>query len=230
MIALSLCCCLGQAQTQQDARRVLSSRIKVGIGMNVDANGLHAGRYSEREVPDKPAFSMGFFAKARFGEITDIINMSVGLGYRGMFDQAPPHEFIHHPSFSDYLLYQTDGERHGGSEVRPMGGLLVIPAEFHLNLFTFAEGDASFFIGTGAEYGIRLYQPKRYEEYFGANIVNRNSFSYSPMIGLNIDAENFDIEVSLFFRHYAKNCFNTKDIPIDKFSRNYLGLQLSLLF
>jgi hypothetical protein len=160
---------------QQATRRVLSPTIKGGIGLNFDANGLHAGRYSEREVPDKPAFTAGFIAKASFGEITDIINLSVGLGYRGLFDQAPPHEFVRHPTFSDYLIYKKDGERYGGSEVRPLGGLLVIPAELHLNLPSFDDGDASFFIGMGVEYGIRIYQPKRYEDYFGASIVNRHS-------------------------------------------------------
>ena len=228
IIAMSLCCCIGQAQ--QTGRHFLSPKIKGGIGLNVDANGLHAGRYSERQVPGKPAFSVGFIAKANFGEITDIINLSVGFGYRGLFDQAPPHEFVYHPSYSDYLLYKKDGERHGGSEVRPLGGLLVIPAEFHLNLFSFDDGDANFFIGMGMEYGIRFYQPKRYRNYFGAEIMNRNSLSYSPMIGLTLGMDDVALEISLYYRRYAQNCFNDKDIPIDKFSPNYLGFQINVLF
>jgi hypothetical protein len=50
------------------------------------------------------------------------------------------------------------------------------------------------------------------------------------MIGINFGPEDFDIEISLFYRRYAQNCFNAKDVPIDKFSRNYLGLQLGFLF
>ena len=232
IIALSLCTFVGQARSEEAdkaTRHVLSPSFKGGVELNVDANGLHAGRYSEKEVPDKPAFSVGFIAKASVGDVSDILNLSIGIGYRGLFDQAPPHEFIYHPSYSDYLFYTKEEHRHGGSEVRPLGGLLVFPAEIHLNLIP-SGGDGSFFIGMGVEYGMRLYQPKRYQNYFGAHIMNSHSLSYTPMIGVNIDSDDGDITLAIYYRRYPKNCFNTADVPIEKFSPNYLGFKVSFVF
>ena len=209
-------------------RHLLTPEWYGGLGLTVDANGLHGGRYSERQVPDKPAISFSLTAMAQLGTVNDVLNLSLGLGDRGLFDQAPPHEFIYNASFSDYLLYTKSDHREGGSEVRPLGGLLVVPLELHVNLFPFNGG--AVFIGSGVEYALRLYQSKRYGEYFGSHILNKYSLSVNPMIGITGDTDEFVFSLSLYFRHYLQNCFNVRDIPVGKFARNHLGLQFSIVF
>lgn len=228
-----LCFCLSaysQAnEGETPSRPYFSPHLRFGVTLNVDANGLHGGRYRESEVPDKPAFGGSLVAKLHAGEATDVFNFSIGLGYRGFWDQAPPHEFVRHSTFSDYLLYSRNhSDNRDGSEVRPLGGQLVIPAEAHINLVRMGD-EGSFFIGGGLEYGLRVYQSKRYANYFGAHIMNVASLSYQPMIGIKADLEDFGFMLSLYYKRYIYNAFNTKDIPIDKFNRGYLGIQLSIV-
>lgn len=212
----------------QDSRQYASSVFGLGLALDVNANGLHSGRYKESQVPDKPAFSSSAVMMVRLGRAVDVFNLSVGFGYRGFFDQAPPHDFVYNPSYSDYLLYSRDhSENKDGSEVRPLGGQLVFPAELHVNLARLGD-EASFFIGCGIEYGLRVYQPKRYEEYFGAHVLNAGSLSYQPMVGVAFDMDAIGLTLSLYYRRYVRNAFNTADLPIDKFRRNYLGLQVAL--
>lgn len=212
----------------QDDRQFFSSVLGLGLALDVNANGLHFGRYRESQVPDKPAFSSSAVVMARLGRAVDVFNLSVGFGYRGFFDQAPPHDFVHNPSFSDYLLYSRDhSENRDGSEVRPLGGQLVFPAELHANLARLGD-EAFFFIGCGIEYGLRVYQPKRYENYFGAHVLKASSLSYQPMVGVAFDMDDSALTISLYYRRYVRNAFNTAEIPIDKFRRNYLGLQIAL--
>ena len=54
--------------------------------------------------------------------------------------------------------------------------------------------------------------------------------SVSPEIGITFgdDDDDVQIDLSLYLRHYVYNCFNTKDLPIGKFSHNYLGLQAAI--
>ncbi len=217
------------SQEEGSYRKTFTPVLGIGFSLNVDANGLHVGRYKESKVPDKPAFSASLMATGRLGAATDILNLTFGLGYRGFFDQAPPHDFVQNPSFSDALLYTKKKDESGGSEIRPLGGMLVLPAELHINLIPVSDNGA-FFIGGGIEYGVRLYQSKRYEEYFGSHILNKASLSFYPMIGLAGDTDDFGFMLSVFYRRYLVNSFNTKDVPIDKFSRNYLGLQFSVVF
>jgi len=56
--------------------------------------------------------------------------------------------------------------------------------------------------------------------------------SVSPEIGITFgdDVDDVQIDLSLYLRHYVYNCFNTKDLPIGKFSHNYIGAQISVAF
>jgi hypothetical protein len=211
-------------------RKIITPEAHFGLSLNVDANGLHAGRYKESRVESGPAFSFALAALMHIGEPSDLLNLSIGCGYRGLFDQTPPHEFVENPSYSDYSLYvKSHNWRDEGSEVRPLGGLIVFPFELHLNILPLGE-TSSLFIGSGVEYGLRLYQPNRYARYFGANVMNRACLSVSPEIGITFgdDDDDVQIDLSLYLRHYVYNCFNTKDLPIGKFSHNYLGLQAAI--
>ncbi len=233
LLIASLACSdvLAQDDTPSSYRKFLTPELHFGLSLNVDANGLHSGRYKETKVPDGPVFSASLAAIAYLGVPDDLVNLSLGVGYRGLFDQTPPHEFITHPSFSDYMIYvkEPNNWRDESNEVRPIGGLLVFPFELHLNILPLGS-DSYLFVGSGAEYAIRLYQPERYERYFGAHVLNRASLSVSPLVGLSLSEDDMLFNLSLYFRHYLYNCFNTKDLPIGKFSHNHIGAQISVAF
>jgi len=175
-----------------------------------------------------PTTSASLRFVTQMGSQNDVFNINLGIGYRGFFDTKPPREFIDHPSFSDYLLYNSDDDESG---VRPMGGQLIIPAEFHLNAFKLGESIRLFF-GAGAEYGVRVYQSKRYERYYGAHVMRAASMSFYPMVGIHInDDEDADINISLFWHYYSHPALNGAELDIDKFTaRGFLGIQVAAVF
>jgi hypothetical protein len=165
------------------------------------------------------------------GEPSDLLNLSIGCGYRGLFDQTPPHEFVENPSYSDYSLYvKSHNWRDEGSEVRPLGGMMVFPVDLNANFVRL--GESTFLhVGCGLEFGLRLYQSKRYERFYGAHILNKSSLSYSPRVGINFydDDNEIGVYLSVYYRRYGYGCFNYKELPFDKkFNRNSIGLQIGI--
>jgi len=198
----------------QESSQVFSPTSYVGIGFNADTN--------------HPIFSGSLRLMWEIGKPTDRLGLNVGIGYRGFFDREPPREFLRNASFSDYMLYsKSNGET---KNVRPVGGQVVIPAELQLRLFRLGE-DVTMFIGGGAEYGIRLYQSHRYEDYFGAHIMKANSLSVYPMLGIVVDSDgDVSFSGSLYWRHFVKEPMNYKELwDPDKFdAKDFFGFQLTL--
>lgn len=209
---LVLAFCLFSPAMLQAQRNVFTPAVGIGGGINVDI-GYKKSSASLR-------------VQTTFGKPDDILNLSCGFGYRGWFDLYPPREFIYHPSFSDYLLYHDENGH--DKYIRPMGGQLVIPVEAHLNLIPVGD-DCFIFAGCGIEYGIRLYKSRRYERHYGASVLNSNSFAVYPMLGVNVNEENWGGSIALYYRMYTKDCFNSKQIPIKKFeSSNVFGIQFTV--
>lgn len=198
----------------QDYRKAITPKLSWGGAINFDTN--------------HPAFSASGRVMAQIGTLDDVLNVNFGVGYRGYFDREPPAEFIYHASFSDYMLYSNnDGH---DSHVRPMGGQVVLPAELHLSAIELGE-DTRLFAGIGVEYGIRLYQSKRYARYYGAHVMNSNSIAFYPMLGVKFGDEDFCCTLSLYWRHHTQCAFNDKELDIDKFTaKNFFGLQLTAAF
>lgn len=210
--------CLAQpftASAQSSSyRSVLTPDLSVGAAFNLDFN--------------VPAFSASLRLMAHMGTVNDMFNIDAGLGYRGLFDMEPPREFIYNPSFSDWMLYSSDGDYR--NEVRPMGGQVIFPAEVHFN-FVKLGNDVALFVGGGAEYGFKLYQSHRYGRHYGDHIMNNKpSFAYYPMIGIKGETDEGSLLASIYWRRYVRNCFN-EALDIDKFTgKNYFGFQLSFVF
>lgn len=221
----------GHAQTETINRKWITPSWGFGLMLDVDANGIHSGHYDYPE--DGPSFSASLSLRACMGEATDVFNLSFGLGYRGFWDQTPPHEFVENSSATDYLLYsRSHDENKAGSEVRPLGGMAVFPVELHANIVRLCES-TFLYIGCGLELGLRLYQSHRYERFYGAHILNASSLSYSPRLGINFydDDNEMGFSLSLYYRRYRLGCFNYADLPFDdKFNRNNFGLQIGLHF
>jgi hypothetical protein len=217
------------AQSESINRKWFTPSWGFGVMFDADANGLHSGRYDYPE--DGPSFSASLTLRAYVGEVSDVFNLSFGLGYRGFWDQTPPREFVVHSSTSDYLLYSRSHEQNrDGSEVRPLGGMMVFPVDLNANFVRL--GESTFLhVGCGLEFGLRLYQSKRYERFYGAHILNKSSLSYSPRVGINFydDDNEIGVYLSVYYRRYGYGCFNYKELPFDKkFNRNSIGLQIGI--
>lgn len=207
-LALLTYLCVTHASAQ-----VLTPEIHVGIGFNADTN--------------HPAFSGSLRLNMEMGCPSDLLGVSVGLGYRGFFDREPPVEFVVNRSFSDYLLYSRDDGTSKG--VRPMGGQFVIPAELKLRCVEL-DDDIRLFLGCGLEYGVRVYQSDRYGSYYGAHVMDTRSLNIYPQLGIEADLEDFVLNISLYWRHYFDRPFN-KQLDIDKFEAiNFFGIQIGASF
>ena len=202
--------------TAQEYRQAFTPKNYLGIGFNADTN--------------HPIFSGSLRLIWEIGKPTDMLAVNVGMGYRGFFDREPPREFLRNPNLSDYLLYSRDNG--DTKNVRPVGGQIIFPAELQLRLFSLGE-DWRFFVGCGAEYGLRLYQSHRYADYYGAHVMNSNSLSVYPMLGAVVDMDDEgSIGLSLYWRHFLKEPMNYKELfDSDKFdAKEFFGFQISLTF
>ena len=201
-------------QAQQEYRTVLTPKFNYGAAFQADFNF--------------PTMSASLRFVTQLGGQNDVFNLNLGIGYRGFFDSKPPREFIDHPSFSDYMLYNND---QGETGIRPMGGQLIVPAELHLNAFRLGES-TRLFLGVGAEYGIRVYQSHRYERFYGAHVMRAASMSFYPMLGIDVmDDDDGIINFSLFWRYYSHPALNGAELDIDKFTaRGFGGIQLTAVF
>jgi len=200
----------------QQYRKALSPSYYLGVGFNADTN--------------HPLFSGSLRLMFEMGKPTDFLSLNIGAGYRGFFDRRPPYDFIRHATLSDYLFYSREnGET---KEVRPVGGQIVIPAELQLRPFSLGE-DFYFFLGLGAEYGIRLYQSHRYADYYGSHMLNANSLSFYPMLGVvGVVDDDVSVSMSLYWRHYLMQPMNFRELyDSDKFNaKNYFGFQITCSF
>lgn len=211
LVLLLLCLTVFPATAQDISRNALTPECHFGGYFSADTN--------------HPTFTGGVGFKAQLGNFDDLINLSLGLGYRGFFDRHPPVSFLVHPTFSDYLFYDK-GEH--SNDVRPMGGQLVVPAELMLNLVR-VDDDIYLFLGIGVEYGLRLYQSHRYGDHYGAHVMTSNSLAFHPMVGIQSTLDDALISFSLYWRHYTKRPLNGEVIDIDKFTaRNFFGLQIGV--
>lgn len=175
---------------------------------------------------NKQVSSASLSVACTMGEATDLLNLSLGLGYRGFWDMKPPEEFLRHPSVSDFLLYRKD-YRDRRDEVRPMGGEFIIPAEMRINVLRITDDDWMLCVGMGCELGLSVYQSHRYRDHYGTKIMRPSAFSFSPRIGICGDEGAF----SIYWRHYVKNCFNDRDFAdFDFAGKNHFGIQLSVFF
>lgn len=199
---------------QEHYRHVITPEYSFGAHFNADTN--------------HPTFTGSLRLSAQLGNIDDLFNVNLGLGYRGFWDRRPPVKFLRHESVSDWLFYSRD-DGHTKS-VRPMGGQLVVPAEVMLNMFRLSDGDVSIFLGCGVEYGLRIYQSHRYGDYYGDHVMTANSLCYYPMAGVHFDTDDCIISLSLYWRHYVKRPLNGEAIDIDKFTaKDFFGLQVGLV-
>ena len=191
-------------------RQFVTPTLDVTPGFDVDFN--------------KQVVSGSLAVSATMGEAGDLMNISLGLGYRGFWDMKPPVEFLRHPSVSDFLLYTKSSYYDRRNEVRPMGGEFIIPAELHINALRITDDDWMLFVGIACELGLSVYQSNRYRDHYGTKIMRSSAFSFSPRIGISGDEGAF----SIYWRHYASNCFNDRDFAgFDFASKNHFGLQLT---
>lgn len=199
--------------------QILSPEGTLGIGFNADTN--------------HPIFSGSLTARMDIGQPTDVLGLAIGFGYRGYFDRRPPYEFIRNSTASDYLFY-SDENGHS-KNVRPVGGMWVIPVEMQLRFLSLGK-ETRLFAGCGAEYSFRCYQSNRYANYYGkydhSHMLNKSSLSVYPMLGICGGDDDIIYSISLYWRHYTKSVFNYQDMwDPDKFdARNYFGFQISLSF
>ena len=111
-----------------------------------------------------------------------------------------------------------------------MGGQVIIPAELHLNAIRLGEG-TRLFAGIGVEYGLRLYQSKRYANYYGAHVMNSSSMAFYPMLGVKFGDDEMNCAFSLYWRHHNRCAFNDKELDINKFTaKDFFGLQFTVTF
>jgi len=199
----------------QKSRKLITPITGFGLAFNADTN--------------HPLFSGSLRATMEIGEPSDFLKLSFGAGYRGYFDRNPPYEFIRNASFSDYMLYSKDnGET---KNVRPVGGQVIVPVEAYLRVVPLGD-DFYLSLGCGLEYGIRLYQSKRYGRYYGDHIMNPSCFSFYPLIAIEGDMDEATFSASLYWRHNTESPFNYKNLyNPEKFDDlNYIGFQLSVCF
>lgn len=201
------------SHAQQSGSKLISPSINMGLSFYADTN--------------HPIFTGSLGFKMEFGKPTDWLGLNVGVGYRGFFDRNPPYRFITNRTFSDYMFYSDEYGR--SKHVRPVGGQLVIPAEAQLRLISLGE-DTRLFLGCGVEYGVRLYQSKRYADYYGSNIFNSYSLGVYPMLGIVADVDELNVSASLYWRHYTNSPFNNDNLyQNDKFdAQNFFGFQVVL--
>lgn len=206
------------AQAQEfNTRRLITSTTALGIGFNADTN--------------HPLFSGSLRMMMEIGKPSDFMKLNVGVGYRGYFDRRPPYEFIRNSTWSDWLLYSKDNE---SKEVRPVGGQIIVPVEVYLRVLPLGD-DAYLSLGCGAEYGVRLYQSKRYGNYYcieGNQIMKPYSLSFYPLIAVEGDLDGGTFCASLYWRHHTNSPFDYKNVfDENKFDAlNFFGFQLSVSF
>ena len=202
--------------TAQEGSQAFTPRSYFGLSFNAETN--------------HPIFNGSLRALWEIGKPSDIIALNFGVGYRGFFDREPPREFLRNASFSDYMFYSREnGET---KNVRPVGGQVVLPVELQLRLLRLSD-DFRLFVGCGAEYGIRLYQSHRYANYYGSHIMNANSLSVYPMLGVVGDMDDdASLTIGLYMRHFVKQALNYENQwDPDKFdAKNFFGFQISLAF
>ena len=201
----------------QVTRHLLTPTSALGIGFNADTN--------------HPLFSGSLRLMMEVGKPSDYLKLNFGVGYRGYFDRKPPYEFIRNSTWSDWLLYSKENE---SEEVRPVGGQVIVPVEAYLRILPLGD-DVYLSLGCGAEFGVRLYQSKRYGRYYcieGEHIMKPNSLSFYPLIAIEGDIDEGTFCASLYWRHHTMSPFDYKNVydPGKFDALNYLGFQLSVSF
>ena len=196
-------------------RHFLSPVVNLGVSFDADTN--------------HPLFTGSLRANMEIGKPSDYLKLRFGAGYRGFFDRNPPYEFIRNATVSDFLLYSRDnGET---KDVRPVGGQVVVPVEASFRIVPLGD-DVYLTLGCGAEYGIRLYQSKRYARYYGDHMMNPNSLSIYPMIGVEGDVDEISLSLALYWRHYTNSPLNYENLrdPKKFDAKNFIGIQLAVGF
>ncbi len=202
--------------TAQEGFRTFTPNSYFGLSFNAETN--------------HPIFNGSLRLLWELNSPSDLLGVNLGVGYRGFFDREPPRQFLRNSSFSDYMFYSKEnGET---KNVRPVGGQVILPLELQLRMLKLSD-EFRLFVGCGAEYGIRLYQSHRYANYYGGHMMNANSLSVYPMLGVIGDLDgDASVTIALYMRHYVKQPLNYENLwdPKKFDAKNYFGFQVSLAF
>lgn len=135
----------------------------------------------------KKAAGIGLGAMANIGRFTDLLNVSFGVEYIEYLAGDP----------------RPDDEKNGLSIV-DAGAQLVVPAYLKLNLFRTSKW-TKFYIGCGAEVGMRLREGGVLKHYYEEeHVLSDHSFAIIPMLGWK--SRNLDFGV--YYKHYFDKPFN----------------------
>jgi len=225
-----------QAQhADQASGGILTPKLNLGISLSGDWN--------------KQVMTTSLALEGKIGIPSDFLNVSVGLGYRGFWDMNPSLDFCEaYPKSAtvwNYIgaviaivtIFATDekpekDEKQKKEDVdrglRPLGGEMIIPVNLHVNFLKLNEKkELMMYAGIGSEFGVTIYQSKRYKEFYGSKFLGPVSLAVAPMIGIG----NKKFEASVYWNHYVVNWFDRKAVPEMAYEqKDHWGVKFAFFF
>ena len=135
----------------------------------------------------KGATGIGLGMMANIGRFTDLLNVSFGVEYIEYLAGDP----------------RPEDEKNALSIV-DAGAQLIVPAYLKLNLFRTSKW-TKFYIGCGAEVGMRLREGGVLKHYYEeGHVLSDHSVAITPMIGW----KSRNLDFGLYYKNYLDKPFN----------------------
>ena len=150
---------------------------------------------------NEPFFTAGFY---NTGDYYNCLGLGMGL----MFNVGRTNDMINVSFGAEYIEYIAGDPRpdelKGKTGLVDAGGQIAFPAMVKLQLFRTSKW-TKFYIGCGAEYGLKVYDGKVMKDYYeDREVIRDKSVAIMPLIGWR--ARNVDFGV--YCKYYFDKAFN----------------------